>query len=678
MPSEPGEIRVFATLREIEERSGKAEEIARSVGEVVGQVSPYTESQTGAGGSEIRILVEVDEYIRRKTLLAQPGAILAAVDLATLDVVSLKVVGVSRVDLYSMVGAREALTPYPIVHDPRGLLAKPQLLVEPLLAFRFDNWKLLEGRAATYAIEPRSPVVLPKPEYLETLVGMRGEVVLGAYTIGEEPVMLGGRVARALLSFDDLFYHTFVVGTTGSGKTTFIKNLIKSLLNLNKGVAVVCIDENGDYVQTIFDPRWELESERAERDEEKIANQLYGGVGGLKEINVLLPVTKHLAKGVASVEKLAEKYYEIYLKKLHMQACPEAECDVKVEGEKAGEDILSVLSLTVFNEQSRTKEIRKVRIIPYALNYNILKERIAELYPYFTARAREAFPNILRIFSTESEIKMLKSRFITEVSEERGEERRRVRRVPNLKLATSLEELVQNLDEIDGVGGSKVFANFAKMFEQTLRNLINGLSNLNQMGIFDVRVGERVIREPDVETFIRNDSLTVLDLRPLSMLDEPLTKGAKRILTLRLLNRILGWKMEKEFEKTPPTIVLVDEAHRFFPRAAGTEEEREYVEYVSGALERVARLGRVRGLGLILSTHSPKDVHSVVLNLCNNKVVFRLEPSLAEELGLPREQRDLVSRASDRVGVVTSHALRLHYATFKTPPPVLGHFKVRG
>jgi DNA helicase HerA-like ATPase len=675
MPSEPGGSGIFATLREIEERSGKAEEIARSVGEVVGRVSPYTESQTGTGGSEIRVLVEVDEYIRRKTLLAQPGAILAAVDLATLDVVSLKVVGVSRVDLYSMVGAREALTPYPIAHDPRGLLAKPQLLVEPLLAFRFDNGKLLEGRAATYAIEPRSPVVLPKPEYLETLVGMRGEVVLGAYTIGEEPVMLEGRVARALLPFDDLFYHTFVVGTTGSGKTTFIKNLIKSLLNLNKGVAVVCIDENGDYVQTIFDPRWELESEGAERLEREIASQLYGGVGGLKEITVLLPVTKHLAKGVADVKKLAEKYYKDYLKKLHMQACPEAECNVKVEeekvfkveGEKAKEVTIPVLSLTILNEQNGAKEIRKVRIIPYALNYNILKERIAELYPYFTARAKEAFPNIFRIFSNNNEMEKLISR----IKQQRG-------RSPKLSLATSLEELVHNLDEIDRVGGLEELANFAKMFKQTLINLINGLSNLNQMGIFDVRIGERVIREPDVEMFIRSDSLTVLDLRPLSMLEEPLTKGAKRILTLRLLNRILGWKMEKEFEKTPPTIVLVDEAHRFFPRAAGTEEERDYVEYVSGALERVARLGRVRGLGLILSTHSPKDVHSVVLNLCNNKVVFRLEPSLAEELGLPRELRDLVSRASDRVGVVTSHALRLHHATFKTPPPVLGHFKVRG
>jgi len=92
-------------------------------------------------------------------------------------------------------------------------------------------------------------------------------------------------------------------------------------------------------------------------------------------------------------------------------------------------------------------------------------------------------------------------------------------------------------------------------------------------------------------------------------------------------------------------------------------------------LERIARQGRVRGLGLLLSTHSPKDVHSVVLNLCNTKIIFRLDPSVISDLDLPKEYRNFVTKASDRVGVMKSHALRLHYVTFKTTLPVLGHFK---
>jgi len=663
MQSERGENKIFATLQELEKRSSEAEEIAREVGEVVGRVSPYTESQAGTEGGELRILIEVDKYIQLKRHLAQPGAVLAAVDLATLDVVSLKVIGVTRLDFYSMMGVREALTPYPIVHDPRGLLAKPQLLVEPLLAFRFDNGKLLEGTAAGYVIEPRSPVVLPKPEYLETLTGIKGEVVLGALTIGEEPVTSERGVARALLPFDDLFYHTLIVGTTGSGKTTFVKNLIKSLLYLNRGAAVVCIDENGDYVQTIFDPRWDIENEEVKRKEERLAMQLYGDIEGLKEINVLVPVTKHFIEEtkVTTLDELAVEYYERSLKKLHEQASQSAEVEFRCEIEEN----TPVLVLTIVKPNGM-EEYRRVRIIPYALNFNTVKEHIAELYPYFTPRARDALPKIIKIFTTD-EIKNLLEKIQSESRMFSLKDKDKISKV------SSLEDLVTILDKIQEIRrGIEILAEKVKVFESTLRNIIYGLDKLYETGIFDVKVGDTVIEEPDVGEFIKEGCLTVLDLRPL------VTRGAKRIVSLRLLSNVLEWKMRSEFkQRTPPTIVLVDEAHRFFPRAAEAEE-RDYVEYVSGALDRLARLGRVRGLGLILSTHSPKDVHSAVLNLCNNKVVFRLEPSLAEELGLPRELKDFVSKASDRVGIVTSHALRLHYATFKTPPPVLGHFKVRG
>jgi DNA helicase HerA-like ATPase len=674
MQSEPRNEGIFSTLKELQNKTKEAEKIATEIGEMVGRVSPYSESITGAEGFKARILVEVDKYLQLKRFLAQPGAILAAVDIATLEVISLKVVGASRIDFYSIMGAQEAITPHPILHDPRGLLTKPQVLVEPLLAFRFQDGRLFEGRASSYVIEPRSPVVLPKPEFLETLSGIKGEVVLGALTIGEEPLMSENRIARALLPFDDLFYHTFVVGTTGSGKTTFVKNLIKSLLDLKKGVAIICIDENGDYVQTIFDPQWELEDPASETREKELAKQLYRDTEGLKEINILLPVTKQFAEDVESLEKLAKKYYENYLKKLHMQA--ELTKEVKYCCER--ENKIAVLSLVITNKQIEEKEIRKVRVIPYVLNFDKLKDKIADLYPYFTARARESFQNLLSIFTTEERIDNFTS-FLSEHSQSKGRYKEKVslEEHPSFKLAMNLEGLIDNLDELERVNASKIFASYARIHHETLENLIRGLHNLNQMGIFDVSIGGEAREEPEVEAFIRENSLTVLDLRPLSMREERLARGAKRILTLRLLNRILGWKMEKEFEYTPPTIVLVDEAHRFFPRTAGKEEE-DYVEYVSGALERLARLGRVRRLGLILSTHSPKDVHSTVLNLCNNKVVFRLEHSQAEELGLPKELRDFISKASDRVGVATSHALRLHYATFKTPPPVLGHLKSRG
>jgi DNA helicase HerA-like ATPase len=652
-----------------EENMKKAVSIAKKIGlreKIIGWVSPYEAAQVGGRGNYVKVIVELSDYIneRDKKLIARSDAILAAVDLITLEIVSLRIVEVSRVDYYSSYGESEALTPYPIVHDVRGLMTRPQITAEPLLAFKYrevkDRVELYEGKVANYVIEPRSPVVIPRPEYLERLVGIKGDVVLGAYTIGEEPLLSEGNAAKVLIPFEDLFYHTLIVGTTGSGKTTFVKNFIKSLFNLkDKNIAIVCIDDNGDYIQTIFDPIWDIEEEA--RIEEELAKQLYGGIGGLKEVNVLLPLTKHFIsrKSITTLKELAEKYYEDYLRNMHAQAnnCPIEELKNKYSIEV--KDEIAILKIKTKNDDERI-----INIIPYALNFDKTKEKISDLYPYFTARAREAFAYFINAFTSKEGIDKLTKAI-----------RQRINRSINLKVANDLDELLDDLNTIEEAITPRYFyfflSDYFKIHDQTLRNVIGGLKNLGDIGIFDVNIGGKNINEPNVEAFIEKDSLTILDLRSLT------TKAAKRILTLRLLNNILEWKMEKEFQKTPSIIVLVDEAHRFFPRSAGPGEE-EYVEYVCSALDRLARLGRVRGLGLILSTHSPKDVHSTVLNLCNNKVIFRLEPSLAEELGLPKELRDFVSKASDRVGVVTSHALRLHHATFKTTPPVLGHFKVRG
>ena len=683
----------------LEENRRRAESIAKKIGlrgKIIGWVSPYEAAQVGGRGNYIRVIAEPDDYINEhdKKLIARSGAILAAVDLVTLEVISLRVVEVSRADHSSSFGESEALTPYPIVHDVGGLLTKPQITVEPLLAFKCkeveDEVKLYEGRVADYVIEPRSPVVIPRPKYLERLVGIKGDVVLGVYTIGEEPLLSEGGVARVLIPFEALFSHTLILGTTGSGKTTFVKNLIKSLFNLkDKNIAIVCVDDNGDYIQTIFDPVWDVEDE-VRSEEEELARQLYGSIKGLKEINVniLVPITKYfIARSeITSLKKLAEKYYEEYLLNIHAQAANLQIEELKNNKNKYVKIEIGdcIVTLTLALRADDWKNAPKVNIIPYALNFSTLKDKISDLYPYFTARAREVFSYFIDAFIVEQRLKDL----INYMESWREHRQKKMQGqtvitvdVNNLQVASKLEDLLNDLNIIEKILGPRniyyFLSDYFKIHDKTLENIISGLNNLRNMGIFDVELPEeasdkcKLIHEPPVETFLRGRDLTILDLRPLIL------KGAKRILTLRLLNNILEWKMRREFQETPPTIVVVDEAHRFFPRSADPGET-EYVEYVCSALDRLARFGRVRRLGLILSTHSPKDVHNTVLNLCNNKVVFRLEPSLAEDLGLPKELRDFVGKASDRVGVLMSHALRLHYTKFKTPPPVLGHFKVRG
>ena len=640
---------ILGTLSLLKERMKEAEHIAKQIGEVIGLVSPFEGTVSGIEG-KIKILIDTPKYLELKKSIARHGAILAIVDIATLEIISVKVVEWSRIDYYSQYGREEGLTPYSITYDERGLITRPQAIAEPLLAFKLKEEELNEGSVANYVIEPRSPVVLPRPEYLETLIGIRGEIVLGALTIGEEIARVKDEIAKVKIPLNDMLYHTFIVGTTGSGKTSFIKNLIRALLltgNVNNKVAMVCIDDNGDYVQTIFDPRWEI-SENEKKAELDLAKKLYGGTGGLKRISVILPITRYFIEkhNITSLSKLAEKYYDIFLSKLIKYS----EREIEVNFSESTERNIGEIYLKINGED------RVIEVIPYSLSFSDVKNRLAELYPFFTALAREGISAVLRYVEENSG----KSVYI------KGK-----RTFPVPEIDGTLKSYLHCINTL--YNESRYwFSDQVRVHTKTLESIIRALTRLHEMGIFDVKIGDTYVKEPEIETFVKENTLTVFDLHALET-KVGVASSAKRVLTLGILNRILEWKMAKEFEETPITLVLVDEAHRFFPRSA--EGEREYVEYVSNALERIARQGRVRGLGLLLSTHSPKDVHSVVLNLCNTKIIFRLDPSVISDLDLPKEYRNFVTKASDRVGVMKSHALRLHYVTFKTTLPVLGHFK---
>jgi len=576
------------TLRRLNENLAKAREIAEMIGTRVGFVSPYEGSATG----RVKVILETPEYLKSKKLVAKPGSILAAIDIGTLDVISLRVSEVTREDFFSQFGRGESLTPHPVKHDVKGLLARPQVLAEPLLAFEYSNGELKGGKVADYVIEPHSPVVLPKPEYVETLLGVKGEVVLGALTVGDEALEIHGSVAKASLPLSEVFYHMFVVGTTGSGKTSFVKNMIKSLLT--QGVAVVCIDDNGDYVQTVFDPKWEGLSEEEQAREEEFARKVYGKVKGLNYVRVILPVTRYIVeeKSIRSPRDLAEVYYDLYLSKICEKIGISREnVDFDPDGK---ETFPAIISFKVNGEE------RRVEIIPYALSFNELKNELPTLYPYFTARAREDLPKVLKYL----ESKAGETIPVPDPRSWKGEKHE----VTVYPIGT-LNDLVKTLGIFCEIN-EQWFADQVNTFPKTLDNIRVGLSSLNEVGIFDVKIGSQPIKEPKPESYVQVNTLTVFDLHLLdaSEISAQLQSMAKRMLTLRLLNRLLAWKRHSKFGTEIPTVVLVDEAHRFFPRTV-SEDEKEYVSSVSGRLEQIARLGRVRGLGLIISTHSPKDVH---------------------------------------------------------------------
>jgi len=93
-------------------------------------------------------------------------------------------------------------------------------------------------------------------------------------------------------------------------------------------------------------------------------------------------------------------------------------------------------------------------------------------------------------------------------------------------------------------------------------------------------------------------------------------------------------------------------------------------------IARIARLGRARGVGLVFSTHSPRDLHDIILQLANTKIILRTERSHLERLDMPGELANIIPRLPDRMMVIASHVYREGYIMAKTSPPLTAHYDI--
>ncbi len=78
-------------------------------------------------------------------------------------------------------------------------------------------------------------------------------------------------------------------------------------------------------------------------------------------------------------------------------------------------------------------------------------------------------------------------------------------------------------------------------------------------------------------------------------------------------------------DKKPKTAIIIEEAHEFV-----SGERIKQMPALFGQIERIARRGRKRWLGLVFATQFPQHLPSELFTLCNNRILLRLgdEPTI--------------------------------------------------
>lgn len=578
---------------------------ASKIGILVGYVSRRAFSSSSDSVS--RVFVELPPQTYYEYINAfEVGNYLVSVDIRSLRAVGLRIVSIRRSDV-----ASDLQTPLSISLgvSPEGLLAPVIVEALPLL----DE----AGLPSLSPIEPQSPTVIPRdPDLVARVAGLPEDgVVLGHLHTGSTSVAGGGIAVR--LPLREFFKHVLVIGTTGSGKTTFIKNILWYLTTHHPEVLTLVVDAAGDYTQIVLPPV------REPADSLVYLKSVQTGPPKLEKITVLLPVTRSIRDPLAVVRAYLEERLDTIARVYHSTEPFIEVLPREVSGIKTVEAIVDLGKWGRVN----------VVAIPIALSYNQVADHL------------EALP----IFSRQAKIYL--HYVVDYVEQEEGE-------ISNFTyLSTAFTERRRDIERD------------LKIHKSTLDSIERALNFIASSECVDVYLGGQSIGIPKPEVLSEKfQGPIILDL------DYAVSQGIHflmaNLIAYEVLRNLYEWK-KVSGPMTKPTVVVLDEAHRFFPSEGTSAEE---VELLADFIARVARLGRSRGLGIIFSTHSPKDVHRIVIQLSNTKVVFRSEREYLEMLDVPQEYVRILELAPDRVALIKSHVVRSGYTVLKTSEPLLGHF----
>ena len=665
-------------LRELEEKFRRAYDIAEKYGEIIGWVSRTSPSSISEEGGLVVFDVEPTIYFRDFTEVASAGSYLAVVDIKTGHIISLSIISVERRDVLAELDLPEMYVAMPS-RELSGLLTRTRVKAKPLLAYDPETDSV---SIANYVIEPQSPVIkLRDPHVIRKILGLpENGVFLGFVTIGDRPVF--DVKATLYLPLKAFYQHVIVLGTTGSGKTTLLKNMITSLNRLQEDIRVslLIIDPNRDYLTLPLRPIWDLTA--LDHDlETKMIREAGGIVERPKGLVVILPITRFLLDNIGgenlnwakALKIVAEEYIRSTYQSIADRYGWRLEIrDVKV-AEEPSQPPLRYVTMTIMIDYGDSREEYTLYIVPYGFRFTDVSPReFISLNPYFTRQAKDTLSRLLNYLRSRNAYLETIYDFYEALREARYRLHEKTSVSRGVVLDPNKEYVIDLIKDL-------------AVHKSTLENILRQIGSLIDTGLFDIYVPEgkgedKFLHEPPISVIMEKHH-EIFDGYPivvdLEYLQEHSFADPEKVISIvafRILNKVFEWKLIRTRQRiaTQPVIILFDEAHRFFPSKGGGREE--YVEHVSSMIDRIARLGRARRLGLIFSTHSPKDVHDIILQLANTKIILRTDKTQLSALDIPSEYRELVTRASDRVGVVKSHVLRTSYISFRTPLPMAGHY----
>jgi DNA helicase HerA-like ATPase len=436
-------------------------------------------------------------------------------------------------------------------------------------------------------------------------------------------VYSGGEVIEANVRLDEftLTHHVLLIGTTGSGKTTFLKRVV-SQDSMEKQSVV--FDRQGDFVR--------LALER------------------LGDATIVMPVTSLMESSTM------EDYVNLFLNRYG-----------KAKDVMNGNGYVSL-----------EYENSRLRLVPYSIAFSEVMMNFHKMTPYMSPGAslvweslmrktkelliynlmeyfgKDALPYAKALEFYETEIKPRLS--IDNLTVRPVSFQPKKLQVVTGKSKTYVRDDKGNL-QVDVPKAFKDAMDSLNLAPQTKDSIIRLLKSYKEFGIFDVpgtfnHIGEDVWKEKNI----------IVDLS--WVLDYTASVEALATISYKLLSDFFKYKdeMYKQGQQSTLSLLIMDEAHEYFPQAS--DENAKGV--IEDLINKLMRLGRVRRLGVILATHYPDDLNELVIQLSNTKVIMRNDPQVLKKLSA-EDYSDILTNAEPGVGLIRS--MRFTNVLFKSLVP---------